>query len=84
MTIAGVHDLISHSDHTIIVDFRLVTRQRNCLHIEDRGVPCALILWLAQAVNVVRPAARRLHIDCVRLAKGGRLERHAGSVHSWF
>ena len=31
------------------------------------------IVWLAHAVNVVRPAALRLHIDRVRFAKGGRL-----------
>jgi hypothetical protein len=36
-------------------------------------VPRALIIWLAHAVNVVRPADLRLHIDRVRFAKGGRL-----------
>ena len=36
-------------------------------------VPCASIVWLARAVNVVRPAARRLHIDRAHFAKGGRL-----------
>jgi len=33
------------------------------------SVPRAWNVWLARAVNVVRPAARRLHIDCARFAK---------------
>jgi hypothetical protein len=38
-----------------------------CIHIPS--VPRASIIWLARAVNVVRPAARRLHIDCAPFAK---------------
>jgi len=33
------------------------------------SVPRASIIWLAHAVKVVRPAARRLHLDRVRCAK---------------
>jgi hypothetical protein len=41
--------------------------------IRTPSVPRAFIIWLAHAVNVVRPAARRLHIDRVRCAKGWHL-----------
>ena len=41
--------------------------------IRSSSVPLASIIWLAHTVNVVRPAARRLHIDRARFAKGGRL-----------
>lgn len=34
----------------------------------ETSVPCASIIWLARAVNVVRPVARRLHIDRARFA----------------
>jgi hypothetical protein len=37
------------------------------------SVPRASIIWLAHAVNVVRPASRRLHIDRARFAKGWHL-----------
>jgi len=43
-------------------------------------VPRASIVWLARAVNVVRPAARRLHIDGTRSAMGRRLGRHVGNL----
>ena len=42
-------------------------------HRWTESVPRAAIIWLARAVNVVLPAARRLHIDRARFAKGGRL-----------
>jgi hypothetical protein len=41
--------------------------------IRTPSVPRASIIWLAHAVNVVRPAASRLHIDRVRFAKGWHL-----------
>jgi hypothetical protein len=41
-------------------------------------VPRASIVWLARAVNVVRPATPRLHIDRARYAKGGRLGNTLG------
>lgn len=41
--------------------------------LAEPSVPRASIVRLARAVNVVRPAARRLHIDRARFAKGGRL-----------
>jgi len=44
-------------------------------------VPRASIIWLTRAVNVVRPAALRLHIDRARFAKGRALRKHAGSLH---
>jgi hypothetical protein len=34
----------------------------------EPSVPCASIIWLARAVNVVRPVTRRLHIDRARFA----------------
>ncbi|MFZ1074138.1 MAG: hypothetical protein WAO21_11995 [Verrucomicrobiia bacterium] len=37
------------------------------------SVPRASIIWLARAVNVVRPVSLRLHIDCARSARDGRL-----------
>jgi len=39
----------------------------------EPSVPRASIIWLARAVDVVRPVAVRLHIDCARFANGGRL-----------
>ena len=41
--------------------------------IRTPSVPRASIIWLAHAVKVVRPAARRLHLDRVRFAKGWHL-----------
>jgi|GEM_PF-2710087 hypothetical protein len=41
--------------------------------IRKPSVPRASIIWLAHAVKVVRPAARRLHLDCVRFAKDWHL-----------
>src|SRR2546421_2779468 len=50
------------------------SRAAQYAHWQNRTVPRAsIIIWLAHAVNVVRPAALRLHIDRVRSAKGGRL-----------
>ena len=48
------------------------------------NVPRASIIWLARAVNVVRPAAPRLHIDRARFAKGMALRIHARGLHVWF
>ena len=48
------------------------------LHGQNRSVPRASIVWLARAVNVVRPATLRLHIDRARFAKGGRLGNTLG------
>src|SRR5439155_7072086 len=51
-------------------------------HWQNRTVPRAAIVWLAHAVNVVRPVALRLHIDRVRFAKQGRaLKIHARGLH---
>ncbi len=49
------------------------TKMRVGFRIRTPSVPRASIIWLAHAVNVVRPAARRLHIDCVRFTKGWHL-----------
>ena len=49
------------------------SRAAQYAHWQNRSVPRASIIWLAHAVNVVRPVALRLHIDRVRFAKGGRL-----------
>jgi hypothetical protein len=38
-------------------------------HRWTESVPRASIIWLARAVNVVRPATPRLHIDCAPFAK---------------
>lgn len=38
-----------------------------------QSVPRASIIWLARAVNVVRPVTLRLHIDRARSARDGRL-----------
>ena len=51
---------------------------------QNRSVPRASIIWLARAVNVVRPAARRLHIDCARFAKGRHLGNTLGVCMSGF
>lgn len=56
----GSLDLISLWPETRSFDFELNTTP---------SVPRASIIWLALAVNVVRPAARRLHIDRARFAK---------------
>ena len=45
------------------------------------SVPRASIVWLARAVNVVRPVALRLHIDRARFATDGRLRSHARNLH---
>ena len=45
------------------------TKMRATLRIRTPSVPRASIIWLAHAVNVVRPAARRLHLDRARFAK---------------
>ena len=42
------------------------------------SVPRAFITWLAHAVKVVRPAARRLHFDGARFAKGWHLGNTLG------
>lgn len=39
------------------------------------------IIWLARAVNVVRPAVPRLHIDRACFAKRRALKRHARNLH---
>jgi hypothetical protein len=46
--------------------------------IRTPSVARASIIWLAHAVKVVRPAARRLHLDCVRSAKGWHLGNTLG------
>jgi hypothetical protein len=46
---------------------------RGGFRIRIPSVPRASIIWLAHAVKVVRPAARRLHLDRVRCAKGWHL-----------
>jgi hypothetical protein len=48
------------------------------------SVPRASILWLAHAVKVVRPAARRLHLDRVRFAMGWHLGITLGVCMSGF
>jgi hypothetical protein len=50
--------------------------------IRTPSVPLASIIWLAHAVNVVRPAARRLHIDRARFAKGWHLGNTLGACMS--
>ncbi len=50
--------------------------------IRTPSVPRASIIWLAHAVNVVRPAARRLHIDRARFAKGWHLVNTLGACMS--
>jgi hypothetical protein len=49
------------------------TKMRGEFRIRTPSVPRASIIWLAHTVKVVRPAARRLHLDCVRSAKGWHL-----------
>src|SRR5207253_11438895 len=44
-------------------------REAQYAHWQNRSVPRAPIIWLAHAVNVVRPVALRLHIDRVRFAR---------------
>ena len=48
------------------------------------SVPRASIIWLAHAVKVVRPAARRLHLDRVRYAIGWHLGITLGVCMSGF
>lgn len=45
------------------------------------SVPRASIVWLARAVNVVRPVALRLHIDRAHFATDERLRSHARNLH---
>ena len=46
-----------------------------------RGVPCALIIWLARAVKVVRPSFPcDSTVDCPRFTMRGRLGRHARNL----
>lgn len=52
--------------------------------IRTPSVPRASIIWLAHAVKVVRPAARRLHLDRVRFAKGWHLGITLGVCMSGF
>src|SRR5205807_1522380 len=59
-------------------------RRRKYAHWQNRSVPHASIIWLARAVNVVRPVALRLHFDRVRIAKGGRLRFTLAVCMSWF
>ena len=49
------------------------TKLRGEFSIRTPSVSRASIIWLAPAVNVVRPATRRLHIDYARFAKGWHL-----------
>jgi hypothetical protein len=48
------------------------------------SVPRAFIIWLAPAVKVVRPAARRLHLDRVRFAMDWHLGITLGVCMSSF
>jgi len=45
------------------------SREAQYAHWQNQSVLRASIIWLAHAVNVVRPFALRLHIDCVRFAR---------------
>ena len=56
-----------------------------CFHLKPKSKQTCLappIVWLARTVKVERPFAPRL-LDCARFANGGRLGRHAWSVHVW-
>lgn len=64
-------------NHTIDQSLAVLTRPPNRsahLFLQAKpNVPRASIIWLARAVNVVRPVTLRLHIDCARSARDGRL-----------
>ncbi len=59
-------------------------KMRVGFRIRTPSVPRASIIWLAHAVKVVRPATRRLHLDCVRSAKGWHLGITLGVCMSGF
>lgn len=63
---------------------RFETKMRVGFCIRTPSVPRASIIWLAPAVKVVRPAARRLHLDRVRFAIGWHLGITLGVCMSGF
>jgi len=54
-------------------NLKIGTKMRVEFRIRTPSVPRASIVWLAHAVKVVRPATRRLHLDCVRCARDWHL-----------
>ena len=60
------------------------TKMRVEFRIRTPSVPRAFIIRLAHAVKVVRPAARRLHLDRVRYAIGWHLGITLGVCMSGF
>ena len=66
--------LAMSTPHLSIIRFQLFLWQIQSRYQIGRifakpSVPRASIIWLARAVNVVRPATRGLHIDCACFAK---------------
>jgi hypothetical protein len=65
----GAGQLRPKPPHNTYRDVAIWNKKHFEFCIRTPSVPPASIIWLARAVNVVRRATRRLHIDCAPFAK---------------